>query len=54
MPERLELARELGAEAVHLTEEDPRAAVKALTEGRGADATIDAVGHPDALELACG
>ena len=53
VPERLELARELGAEAVHLTEEDPRAAVKALTEGRGADATIDAVGHPDALELAC-
>ncbi|HEY8001342.1 MAG: alcohol dehydrogenase catalytic domain-containing protein [Vicinamibacteria bacterium] len=53
VPERLELARALGAEPVHLTEEDPRAAVKALTEGRGADATIDAVGHPDALELAC-
>ena len=51
--ERLELARSLGAEPAHLTEEDPRAAVKALTEGRGADATIDAVGHPDALELAC-
>ena len=51
--ERLELARSLGAEPVHLTEEDPRAAVKALTEGRGSDATIDAVGHPDALELAC-
>lgn len=51
--QRLELARTLGAEPVHLTEEDPRAAVKALTEGRGADATIDAVGHPDALELAC-
>lgn len=50
--ERLELARTFGAEAVHLTEEDPRAAVKAMTEGRGADATIDAVGHPDALELA--
>jgi 2-desacetyl-2-hydroxyethyl bacteriochlorophyllide A dehydrogenase len=51
--ERLELARSLGAEPVHLTEEDPRAAIKSLTEGRGADATIDAVGHPDALELAC-
>ncbi len=51
--ERLELARTLGAEPVHLTEEDPRAAVKAATEGRGADAVIDAVGHPDALELAC-
>ena len=51
--ERLELARALGAEPVHLTEDDPRAAVKELTEGRGVDATIDAVGHPDALELAC-
>jgi threonine dehydrogenase-like Zn-dependent dehydrogenase len=51
--ERLEIARAFGAEAVHLTEEDPRAAVKAATEGRGVDATIDAVGHPDALELAC-
>jgi 2-desacetyl-2-hydroxyethyl bacteriochlorophyllide A dehydrogenase len=51
--DRLELARSLGAEPVHLTEEDPRAAVKALTDGRGSDATIDAVGHPDALELAC-
>jgi threonine dehydrogenase-like Zn-dependent dehydrogenase len=51
--ERLELARALGAQPGHLTEEDPRAAVKALTDGRGADATVDAVGHPDALELAC-
>jgi 2-desacetyl-2-hydroxyethyl bacteriochlorophyllide A dehydrogenase len=51
--ERLEMARSFGAEAVHLTEEDPRAAVKSATEGRGVDATIDAVGHPDALELAC-
>jgi 2-desacetyl-2-hydroxyethyl bacteriochlorophyllide A dehydrogenase len=50
---RLDLARSFGAQAVHLTEEDPRAAIKAATEGRGADATIDAVGHPDALELAC-
>ena len=50
---RLELARSLGAEPTHLTDGDPRAAVKALTEGRGADATIDAVGYPDALELAC-
>jgi 2-desacetyl-2-hydroxyethyl bacteriochlorophyllide A dehydrogenase len=51
--ERLGLARTLGGEPVHLTEGDPRAAVKELTEGRGADATIDAVGHPQALELAC-
>jgi alcohol dehydrogenase len=50
--ERLALAREFGAEAVHLTEDDPRGAVKRATEGRGVDAAIDAVGHPDALELA--
>src|SRR5215208_5241032 len=50
---RLRLAESFGAEAVHLTEGDPRAAVKAATEGRGVDAAIDAVGHPDALELAC-
>jgi 2-desacetyl-2-hydroxyethyl bacteriochlorophyllide A dehydrogenase len=51
--ERLALAGSFGADAVHLTEEDPRAAVKAATAGRGVDAAIDAVGHPDALELAC-
>jgi 2-desacetyl-2-hydroxyethyl bacteriochlorophyllide A dehydrogenase len=51
--DRLEMARSFGAEAVHLTEEDPRAAVKEATEGRGVDAAVDAVGHPDALELAC-
>ena len=50
---RLEMARSFGAEPVHLTEEDPKAAVKSATEGRGVDATIDAVGHPDALDLAC-
>jgi len=49
---RLGIAREFGADAVHLTEDDPRAAVKAATGGRGVDAAIDAVGHPDALELA--
>lgn len=50
--QRLAVARSLGAEAVHLTEQDPRAAVRAATEGRGADVCIDAVGHPQALDLA--
>src|SRR5918996_767125 len=50
--ERLAIAAGFGAEAVHLTEDDPRAAVKAATDGRGVDAAIDAVGHPDALDLA--
>jgi 2-desacetyl-2-hydroxyethyl bacteriochlorophyllide A dehydrogenase len=51
--ERLRVAQELGAAPVHLTEGDPRGAVKDLTEGRGVDRAVDAVGHPDALDLAC-
>jgi 2-desacetyl-2-hydroxyethyl bacteriochlorophyllide A dehydrogenase len=51
--ERLGMAESFGAEAVHLTDGDPRGAVKAATDGRGVDAAIDAVGHPEALELAC-
>ncbi len=50
--ERLDVARSLGADAVHLTEEDPRAAVSEATQRRGVDICIDAVGHPDALDLA--
>lgn len=49
---RLETARSFGAQPVHLTEEDPRAAVKAATGGRGVDVAVDAVGDPRALELA--
>lgn len=51
--DRLRTAESLGATAVHLTEADPGAAVKAATDGRGVDVAVDAVGHPDALELAC-
>jgi 2-desacetyl-2-hydroxyethyl bacteriochlorophyllide A dehydrogenase len=51
--DRLEMARSFGAEPVHLTDGDPKAAAKEATEGRGVDATIDAVGHPDAFDLAC-
>lgn len=50
--ERLELARQFGAIPVHLTEEQPREVAKQLTHGRGVDASIDAVGHGDALDLA--
>ncbi|HEY6396619.1 MAG TPA: alcohol dehydrogenase catalytic domain-containing protein [Solirubrobacteraceae bacterium] len=51
--ERLRLAESFGATPLHLREQDVRAEVKALTEDRGGtDVTIDAVGHPDALELA--
>lgn len=50
--QRLEAARGFGAEPVHLTEQDPRAEVKKLTEGRGVDLAVEAVGDPRALELA--
>ena len=51
--ERLGVAESFGAVPVHLTESDPRGEVKRLTEGRGVDLAVDAVGHPDALDLAC-
>ena len=49
---RLEVARGFGAVPVHLTESKPRDVARTLTEGRGVAAAIDAVGHPDALDLA--
>jgi 2-desacetyl-2-hydroxyethyl bacteriochlorophyllide A dehydrogenase len=52
VPQRLEMARSFGATPVHLTEEKPRDVVRQLTGGRGVDTAIDAVGHPDALDLA--
>jgi 2-desacetyl-2-hydroxyethyl bacteriochlorophyllide A dehydrogenase len=52
VPERLAMAESFGAEAVHLSEGDPRTAARAATEGRGVDVCIDAVGHPKALDLA--
>jgi 2-desacetyl-2-hydroxyethyl bacteriochlorophyllide A dehydrogenase len=52
VPDRLETARSLGAETVHATEEDPRAAVKAATDGRGVDVAIEAVGSGQTLDLA--
>ena len=52
VPERLEMARKLGGEPVHLTEEDPRAAVREATGGRGVDVAVEAVGNEKALDLA--
>ena len=51
--DRLAMAESFGATPVHLTEDDPRGAVKAATEGRGVDLTVDAVGHPEAFDMAC-
>jgi 2-desacetyl-2-hydroxyethyl bacteriochlorophyllide A dehydrogenase len=52
VPQRLQMAKKFGAVPIHLTEEDPRKLAQAATAGRGVDAAIDAVGHPDALDLA--
>src|SRR6059058_4558732 len=52
VPARLAMAESLGAQPVHLTDDDPRAAAREATEGRGVDVCIDAVGDPRALELA--
>jgi 2-desacetyl-2-hydroxyethyl bacteriochlorophyllide A dehydrogenase len=52
VPERLAMAESFGARAVHLTEGDPRGAVREATDGRGVDVCVDAVGDPRALELA--
>jgi 2-desacetyl-2-hydroxyethyl bacteriochlorophyllide A dehydrogenase len=52
VPERLAMAESFGAQPVHLSESDPRAAAREATEGRGVDVCIDAVGNPQAFDLA--
>jgi threonine dehydrogenase-like Zn-dependent dehydrogenase len=45
VPERLELARERGIEVVDMNDvDDPPEAIREMTEGRGTDSVIDAVG----------
>lgn len=44
VPERLQLAREVGAEGIDFSEIDAGEALKEMTGGRGPDACIDAVG----------
>jgi len=50
--QRLAMAGEFGAVPVHLTEEEPKRAVRAATDGRGVDVVVDAVGDPGPLEMA--
>jgi len=50
-PERLQNATRLGADQL-ISSSDPASQVKALTDGRGADVTIEAVGKPETWELA--
>jgi alcohol dehydrogenase len=50
---RLEAAKEFGADVlVNDSVSDPLEAVKAVTDGLGADVTIEAVGEPETFELA--
>jgi 2-desacetyl-2-hydroxyethyl bacteriochlorophyllide A dehydrogenase len=50
--QRLSMAAEFGAEAVHLTEQEPKRIVREATGGRGVDLVVDAVGDPGPLEMA--
>lgn len=51
-PARLALASAAGAVTVHVDERNPEMALAALTEDRGADVVIEAVGHPEAFASA--
>jgi threonine dehydrogenase-like Zn-dependent dehydrogenase len=51
-PDRLALAVAAGAEPVHVDERNPEMALAAITEDRGADVVIEAVGHPSAFATA--
>ena len=44
VPERLQMARESGAETLDFMDEDIYEKIRDMTDGRGADASIDAVG----------
>jgi 2-desacetyl-2-hydroxyethyl bacteriochlorophyllide A dehydrogenase len=50
--ERLAMAERFGATPLHLSEDDPKRAVRAATEGRGVDVVVDAVGDPGPLAMA--
>ncbi|HEY2535435.1 MAG TPA: alcohol dehydrogenase catalytic domain-containing protein [Solirubrobacteraceae bacterium] len=50
--ERLEMARRFGATPIHLTDEDPKRAIRTATAGAGVDVVVDAVGDPAPLALA--
>ena len=56
VPDRLEMARRMRAtHTIHVDEVDPRAAILELTEDRGADLVIEAVGHqPETIHLSVG
>jgi threonine dehydrogenase-like Zn-dependent dehydrogenase len=53
VPERLEMARKLGAdEVVDFSKSDPVEAIRQLTDGRGVDVSIEALGLQSTFEAA--
>jgi threonine dehydrogenase-like Zn-dependent dehydrogenase len=52
LPERLALAGTFGAAPIHAEEEDALGILREVTDGRGADAVLEAVGSPQATRLA--
>jgi 2-desacetyl-2-hydroxyethyl bacteriochlorophyllide A dehydrogenase len=50
--DRLDMARRFGATPIHLTDEDPKRAIRTATDGDGVDVVVDAVGDPAPLALA--
>jgi threonine dehydrogenase-like Zn-dependent dehydrogenase len=52
VPDRLAMAESFGAQPFHLEDQDVRRGVQEATEGRGVDVCVDAVGHPQALDMA--
>ena len=52
-PQKLEWAKEFGAtHTVNASSEDPVEAIRALTDGNGADVCIEAVGRPEVMQQA--
>ncbi|RIB10153.1 chaperonin 10-like protein [Gigaspora rosea] len=49
--ERLEIAKEFGATPIHLIDENPIEKIKEITNGRGADIVLEAVGNLSSLDL---
>jgi 2-desacetyl-2-hydroxyethyl bacteriochlorophyllide A dehydrogenase len=52
VPERLAVAESFGAQPLHAQEQDMKAAVREISEGRGVDVSVDAVGDARVLETA--
>lgn len=53
VPERLQLARRFGANvAINFNEQDPLVAIGRLTDGRGVDVAIEALGRQESFETA--